>query len=85
MYRKCRRFYQIFRYIAHEVWTEIRTVLHNPKVVKFLMRGFHVCLGLSLVLMSISMIMANAARPVPEDCSGLIIAVTLGVIQMFES
>lgn len=85
MYRKCRRFYRIFRYIIHEVCLEFREMLQNPKVVRFLMRGFRVCLGLSLVLMSVSMIVANADRPVPEDCSGLIIAVTLGVIQMFES
>lgn len=85
MYRKCRRFYRIFRYIAHEVSIEIRTIFRNPKVQNFILRGFRICIGLSAVFAAIELMVDISSRPVPEDCGGLLLAIPFGIAYMFKS
>lgn len=85
MYRKFRRFCRIVRYIVREVRIEIRAMLRNPKITKFLLRGFRICFGLSTVFAAIELMVDISGRPVPEDCGGLLLAIPFGIAFMFKS
>lgn len=85
MNNKFRRFIRIFRYIVKEVSLDIRAILRIPKVRRFLTRIMNVTIGISVIAMSISLVIANANSPAPEDCSGLLFAIPLGIGQMFKS
>ena len=85
MKNKYRRLIRILRYIIKEVSLDIRAILRIPKVRRFLTRIMNVIIGISVIAMSISLVIANANSPAPEDCSGLLLAIPLGIGQMFKS
>ena len=85
MNNKFRRFIRILRYIVKEVSLDIRAILRIPKVRRFLSRIMNIAIGVSVIAMSVSIVIANANGPAPEDCGGLLLAIPLGIGQMFKS
>jgi len=85
MRHKFRRLIRILRYIAKEVSLDIRAILRIPKVRRFLTRIMNIAIGVSVIAMSVFIVIANANSPVPEDCGGLLLAIPLGIGQMFKS